>query len=76
MKTLKGTQEKVTSVLGPLTKLFNFVEEECKILPANEDQMTHGNCRLVSTDNPSCLSGIQFNYISEAIGSAIKVYWQ
>ena len=36
-KTLKGTQEIVASILGPLTRLWNIMEAEREALPDNNN---------------------------------------
>ena len=47
-KALKGTQEKVASILGPLTRLWSIMEAEREAL-ADDDEATsgHGDCNSV-----------------------------
>ena len=48
-KTLKGTQEKVASILGPLTRLWNIMEAEREALPDNNnDEATSGHMEIAT----------------------------
>ena len=42
MRTLKGIQEKVASIINSL-RFWNIVEQKQEMLPANEDQMVSRN---------------------------------
>ena len=47
-KTLKGTQEKVASISGPLTRLRHIVEAKWKALPGTDDEATSGHIEIAA----------------------------
>ena len=65
-KTLKGTQEKVASILGPLTRLWNIMEAEREALPdSNNDEATSGHMEIATLFEQSILLiGQAFNAVT------------
>ena len=47
-KTLKGTEEKVASIVSHLTRLWNIMEGEREALPDNDDEATSGRIDIVT----------------------------
>ena len=43
---MKRIQEKVPSILGPLTRLCNIMEAEREALPDNDDEATSGHMEI------------------------------
>ena len=54
-KTLKGTQEKVASILGPLARLWNIMEAELEAIPDNDDEVTSGHMEIATLFEQSIL---------------------
>ena len=46
-KTQKSTQEKLASILGPLTRLWNIMEAKRKALSVNVDEASSGHIEIV-----------------------------
>ena len=64
-KTLKGTQEKVASILGHSTRLWNIMEAEREALPDNDDETTSGQMEIANSFEQSILLlGQPFNAIT------------
>ena len=64
-KTLKGTQEKVVSILGSLTRLWNIMEVEREALPDNDDEATSGHMEIATLfEQNILLIGQAFNAIT------------
>ena len=47
-KTLEGTQEKVASILDPLTRFWNIMEAERETLPDNDDEANSGHMGIAT----------------------------
>ena len=47
-KTQKSTQEKLASILGPLTRLWNIMEAKRKALSVNVDEASSGHIEIVT----------------------------
>ena len=47
-KTQKSTQEKLASILGPLTRLWNIMEAKRKALSVNVDETSSGHIEIVT----------------------------
>ena len=63
-KALKGTQEKVASILGPLTRLWSIMEAEREAL-ADDDEATSGHMEMATLFEQSILLiGQAFNAIT------------
>ena len=63
-KALKGTQEKVASILGPLTRLWSIMEAEREAL-ADDDEATSGHMEIATLFEQSILLiGQAFNAIT------------
>ena len=52
-KTQKSTQEKLASILGPLTRLWNIMEAKRKALSVNVDEASSGHIEIVTFLNKS-----------------------
>ena len=63
-KTLKDTQEKVASSLGPLTRPWDIMEAEWEAFPDIDDKATLGNMKIATLFEQSILLiGQAFNPI-------------
>ena len=54
-KALKGIQEKVASILGPLTRLWSIMEAEREALPDHDDEATSGHMEVATLFEQSIL---------------------
>ena len=64
-KQLKGTQEKIASILGPLIRLWNIMESEWEALPDNDDEATSGQLEIATLFEQSIiLRGQAFNAVT------------
>ena len=64
-KTLKGTQEKVALILGPLNRRWNIMEAEREALPDNDNEATLGHMEIATLFEQSILLiGQAFNAIT------------
>ena len=69
MRTLKGIQEKVASIINSL-RFWNIVEQKQEMLPANEDQMVSRNMETAALfEQTISLVGQAFSLIH------IRRYW-
>ena len=58
-KALKGIQEKVASILGPLTRLWSIMEAEREALPDHDDEATSGHMEVATLFEQSILLIVQ-----------------
>ena len=62
-KILKGIQEKIVSVMAPLTKLWSFIEEERELI-SSDDEASDGHQEIASLfEQTILLVGHVFNSV-------------